>query len=517
MMPDPRQFVLDAGPDQEPGDPLARVRVALGEAFTITTETAATASARRRTWLDTFDWRLYNADLVLEQDHDRHGGRIILTSASGDARAEQPATGWQTRRPTEWTDIPAGPVKDIIGPLVTPRALIPVAKAVSARTTLRLTNADGKTVVRLLADQTSTPDGQPVPLRLTIAEVRGYPAQARRAAVILATIAEPAAQTTFTAALSAQHRSPGDYTGKVDAEITAQMPAVTAVATVMLRLLDTLEQNVDGVLRDIDTEFLHDLRVAVRRTRAAIKLLGTVLPGDLAARYKDEFKWLGDLTTPVRDLDVHLLGFDDLAGSLLAFTPADLEPFREFLSRRRAQEFRRLTVGLRSPRFRSLMDDWRKALEGILSTRTRKRQPASALAAERTSRAIALLVRHGSAIAATSPAESLHDLRKRGKEVRYLLEFFAPIYDAAAYRLVVSDLKKLQDCLGEFQDSQVQREEIAVLAESMPPVVGTLLAMGEISARLAASQQAARADFSARFARFAAPASQRRIMELLAQ
>jgi CHAD domain-containing protein len=522
MMPDPRHFVLDADPDQEPGDPLAGVRAALSQAFTVTAETPATAgvtaaaTTRSLTWLDTFDWRLYGAGLILEQEHDRRNSRIILTSTSGDPLAEQPATGWQTRRPTAASDIPPGPVNDIIGPLVAPRALIPIAKAVSTRTALRLINEDGKTVVRLLAEQTSTADGHPAPLRLTIAEVRGYPAQARRAAAILATVARPAVQTTFTAALAGQHKTPGDYSGKVDAKITAQMPAVTAVATIMLALLDTLEQNVDGVLRDVDTEFLHDLRVAVRRTRAAIKLLGAVLPGGLAARYKDEFKWLGDLTTPLRDLDVHLLGFDDLAGSLQAFTPADLEPFREFLIRRRAQEFRRLAAGLRSPRFRTLVQDWRKALQEILGTRTRSRKPVAALAAERTISAVTQLTRRGTAITAASQPESLHDLRKRGKEVRYLLEFFAPIYDADVYRQVVSDLKKLQDCLGEFQDSEVQRVEIAVLARAMPTHVQTILAMGEISARLAASQQAARADFSARFARFAAPVSQRRIRELLA-
>ena len=66
----------------------------------------------------------------------------------------------------------------------------------------------------------------------------------------------------------------------MEAEITATMPAPVAVARLLLRLLDTMELNVDGVLRDIDTEFLHDLRVAVRRTRSAIKLLGEVLPAD---------------------------------------------------------------------------------------------------------------------------------------------------------------------------------------------------------------------------------------------
>ena len=86
-------------------------------------------------------------------------------------------------------------------------------------------------------------------------------------------------QSTFLEALHALGRHPNDYSNGITADITAQMPASVAVATLLLGLLDTLEQNVDGVLRDIDTEFLHDLRVAVRRTRSAIKLLGDVLPG----------------------------------------------------------------------------------------------------------------------------------------------------------------------------------------------------------------------------------------------
>ena len=68
------------------------------------------------------------------------------------------------------------------------------------------------------------------------------------------------------------------------------------------------------------------------------------------------------MTTPTRDLDVHLLGFDAMAAQLAAASPADLEPLRAFLVRRRAREFRRLAAALRGPRFRAITDDWRKAL-----------------------------------------------------------------------------------------------------------------------------------------------------------
>jgi CHAD domain-containing protein len=295
------------------------------------------------------------------------------------------------------------------------------------------------------------------------------------------------------------------------------------VARLLLRQLDTLEQNVDGVLRDIDTEFLHDLRVAVRRTRSAIKLLREVLPGPLAAHYAAEFKWLGDLTTPTRDLDVHLLGFDAMAAQLRAASPADLEPFRIFLARRRTREFRRLATALRGPRFGALTDDWRKALLELRDTsapRQRRRPPTAAqLAVSTTGRAFRRIVAQGRVITGTSAPESLHDLRKRAKELRYLLEFFAPLHDPVAYRKVVGDLKQLQDVLGDFQDSQVQREELQTLAGQMLAAgvapAATLLAMGEIAAKLVDSQADARAGFARRFGRFAGPAGQQRVRVLL--
>ena len=93
------------------------------------------------------------------------------------------------------------------------------------------------------------------------------------------------------------------------------------------------------------------------------------------------------------------------------------------------------------------------------------------------------------------------------------------MHDPVAYRKVVGDLKSLQDCLGDFQDGQVQREEIHALADAMlaerAAPAATLLAMGEIAAKLTLSQAGARADFGRRFARFAGPAGQERIRVLL--
>ena len=89
-------------------------------------------------------------------------------------------------------------------------------------------------------------------------------------------------------------------------------------------LLDAIEANVRGTMRDVDTEFLHDLRIAVRRTRSALKLAGTCCRGGLAARFRPEFKWLGDLTTPPGIWTSTCSAIADMADGLVAADAAEL-------------------------------------------------------------------------------------------------------------------------------------------------------------------------------------------------
>ena len=81
----------------------------------------------------------------------------------------------------------------------------------------------------------------------------------------------------------------------------------TAVRHILIHLLDTLQANIDAVLEDLDPEPLHDLRVAARRTRSALSAFKSVLPNAVVAEFVLGFKWLGSVTGPCRDLDVHLI------------------------------------------------------------------------------------------------------------------------------------------------------------------------------------------------------------------
>jgi len=151
---------------------------------------------------------------------------------------------------------------------------------------------------------------------------------------------------------------------------------------------------------------------------------------------------------------------------------------------------------------------WRAELEALAAVEDEDAGPRAAeVGLAHLARAHRRVVRPGSRITPESPATDLHDLRKRGKELRYLLEIFSPLLEGDGARRGVKELKGLQDVLGRFQDGEVQAEAVVAMAEAMlaagtAPAV-TLLAMGEIAAGLHDHQLAARQEFAERFERFA--------------
>jgi CHAD domain-containing protein len=440
-----------------------------------------------QTWLDTFDWRLHAAGISLEYVDD---GPLTAHLPDGvRLQCPRPERGW----PAQADDMPAGLLRDALAPIVMPRALLPVATVRRIARESRVLNRDQKTVARLVVENDD--DGTS---RVLVQPLRGYDAAGDWIAHQLPHVdgLTPLTMTPYDDALANASRKPADYNTSPTVPLRPETPAAVAIATVLEHLAHVIADNVEGTISAIDTEFLHDLRVAVRRTRSILKLTGDALPGDIAARYAPEFKWLGDLTTPVRDLDVYLLGLDDMAADLASADPHHLDPFRSFLVRHRAVERRRLVRGLRSRRFKQLMDGWRMAL-ALAAAGAHSGPPVGVLARQRVQRAFRRVARCGEPISADSPSEEVHALRKRCKELRYLLEVFRPLYAEGPHRSLLKELKALQDTLGDFQDGEVQREAVREFAAAMmeqgtaPPE--TVLAMGESAAQLDAHQLRARA------------------------
>jgi CHAD domain-containing protein len=252
-----------------------------------------------------------------------------------------------------------------------------------------------------------------------------------------------------------------------------------------------------------------------------LKLGRQALPANIREVWEPRFKWLGDLTSPVRDLDVYQLSLPEMAGWLVAAAAADLKPFEAHLARRRAAERRTLLRALRGVRLRRMLDDWADELAKLadsVHSADGAAWSAGALARANVARAHRRVVRGGIAISDASPPEDLHLLRKRCKELRYAMEIFAPVLGDAQLRNAIKDLKSLQDLLGRFQDSEVQWTTLRGFAHEMVAdraPAEALLAMGELTGHLHAEQQRARAEFAGVFASYVRPASRRRVARLL--
>jgi CHAD domain-containing protein len=464
------------------------------------------------TYYDTFDWRLYRKETTLVLDEGKGRQSLCCRSFAGGTLASldpavEPGFAW---------DLPSGPFRRQLQPLVKMRRLLPRVILQSRQHRLALLNSDGKTVLHLLVEtdrMVIDPQGarHPLPAQLRILPVRGYRSEPRRLEDRFRSDAalQPSEQNPLEEALTAVGRRPADYTSKLELQLQSEQDAQQALRTILSSLLGVLKANQDGLRADIDTEFLHDFRVAVRRTRSALGQLKGLLPPEELAPFREDFSWLGTVTGPTRDLDVYLLKFDDYCGLLPEIPRSDFEPFHHFLEQRRNMELQALIAQLDSPRFAGLLSGWQAFLE-------RDRAPDPELPAaglpvrevadRRTWKLFRRCLKEGRAITPESPAEGLHELRKTCKKLRYLLEFFQSLHPPEAVASLIEALKGLQDNLGEIQDFEVQSEATRTfgleMAEGNLAPSATLLAMGMLSESLRQQQHRAREEFYRRFEDF---------------
>jgi CHAD domain-containing protein len=287
------------------------------------------------------------------------------------------------------------------------------------------------------------------------------------------------------------------------------MRADAAAKAVLLQQFGALMANEAGSRADLDPEYLHDFRVAVRRTRTALGQIRDVFPKKALERFRSGFAWLGEVTGPTRDLDVYLLHFPDYQARLPQAVQNDLQPLHDFLKSHQKKEQAALVKALDSNRYRQLMHGWQAFLEADVPAKTslaNARRPVSEVAGEQIARVYRRVVRQGKAITKASPATDLHQLRRSCKKLRYLLEFFQPLYPVKKIEKLIKDLKLLQENLGAFQDLEVQGAALRQFSQQMvdegETPAATLIAMGMLVASLGEQQQRVRKEFKTYFAGF---------------
>ncbi|TCO58580.1 CHAD domain-containing protein [Actinocrispum wychmicini] len=218
-----------------------------------------------------------------------------------------------------------------------------------------------------------------------------------------------------------------------------------------------------GTRSGLDPEDLHQMRVAVRRLRAAINAEGAGL-GDAAEHLQTELKWLGNVLGPVRDLDVQL---DRLRAEAALFEDderAAVERLLAGLIAERKTARRRMLAALRSKRYTALLAALAAAANSEPGATNSKRATAMTDVILKPYRKLRKAV---AALGEDPPDDDLHALRIKGKRLRYAAELVGrPAND------LVKATKGFQEVLGEHQDAAVAEETIRrLLVEHEDPEV----------------------------------------------
>jgi inorganic triphosphatase YgiF len=213
-----------------------------------------------------------------------------------------------------------------------------------------------------------------------------------------------------------------------------------------------------------EADAVHQMRVALRRLRAAITLFKSVVEDEQRDQVKAELKWMANLLGEARDLDVYIATVLEPARD----QHGDDENYRQLLTEyqeRRTQAYQMVQRTIPSPRFvNGVLETaawiqaggWRQD-KGKLARR-RLHQPVAELAEEELGRRWKKIVKRGRNLVDLDPEER-HQVRIEIKKLRYATEFFETLFKGGGAkkkkRAALTTLEALQETLGELNDIAV--------------------------------------------------------------
>src|ERR1700736_1120276 len=262
---------------------------------------------------------------------------------------------------------------------------------------------------------------------------------------------------------------------KADAvQLAADMPASAAFQLIASGCLKQVIANKTAILAE-DAEGIHQMRIGLRRMRAAISLFSGILPDVEAGEIKTELKWLTAELAPAREFDVFLtrvVGPLKRNHTLLA----GMQGLSHDLAKQREAAVERALAAVNSGRFRELVlnvaswleaGDWRKPR--AMSLRVRSNEPIETVAIEQLARRQKKLLKRGRLLRKLSPPKR-HKLRIQAKKLRYASEFFETVFvgkkAAKRRKAFLSALKGMQDCLGDMNDISVHESLSTAIVEN---------------------------------------------------
>ena len=469
---------------------------------------------------DTFDWRLYRKKLRFTVSRNR----VEISRFGGNSLYSHPG---RKRSKFFWQDIDDPAFSHFLKKHIEMRALCPTVGLRYDNRLLKVLNKDRKTVAWIKLNTSTATNGtveMELPECISVTSVRGYEKQYDRLLLLLTSQKLEKinnALELMDRSYGIGERQPLDYGAKFFVPLEPEIDIANAVSQICLNLVESMRVNFDGVYNDIDSEFLHDFRIAIRRTRSLLSLMRKYLPVDSIAYFETEFKWLGSVTGEVRDIDVYLLKRDEYHQFVPAPFSKGLDLFFQSLEERRRFAISELRSHLRSDRYESLIETWEVFLSDrnsdlFTGVKTRScRKIVNKIVAKRFDRFLSV----ADQITEQTPDEALHKLRIRGKKFRYLLEFYKSFYDVDTVNIFLKHMKRVQDNLGDFNDLSVQLEMLHATVNNLKGrnkrSIQLAASLGCLVAMLRGEHQAVRGKFNRTYRSFATDENKKLMSELI--
>jgi len=356
-----------------------------------------------------------------------------------------------------WWQFPQGEIKDILEKKIGLRAITPQTNLKLKETALVLRNEDQKIVAKACLTQLITP--AEIKQYLTLQPLRGYQKVYTKAAKIIQShaskIIEDFGYKFMLLTIAPSELTPSKTTS---AAIDEQMPSEQAVRQMANEMLMKSQIHVNGVIEDIDTEFLHQYRVSFRKLRSLISLMKKSLPLEMVETLKPQLSAIAGHTNKLRDLDVFLLDQHRYRAMLPEHFKLGLDQLYTLVKRQRSREKNRVAKYLASDEYQESINECNKHLnsEAIFQTAIAEKAVLPVVKKLLLKRYLKMLSL-GSLVNHKTPDEEIHQLRIEFKKLRYLIEFFADLFPKKETRQVLSAVKKVQGVLGDFNDYSVQK------------------------------------------------------------
>lgn len=417
------------------------------------------------TYFDTEDWRIYRAGYALRVR--RAGSKKpeatmkLLNSADGtaDLRRRREISGPLDGAGAEALIGASGAVGERVRALVGSRSLRPIFEVSTRRSAYPLI-LDGAEVGEVALDETSIPlENGAEPAALRRVEVEVEPEAFSAVEPFVESLREecrlaPATASKYEAGLFVRQLRPPEPPDLGPKVVDGSLTVGEMAFAVMREQFEKFLAHEPGTRLGEDPEELHDMRVASRRLRAALRIFDEALPVR-ARKLQEELRWIAGVLGEVRDLDVQLEQIETWTSEAV---PEDWEPLgalRSVLEEQREKNRKAMLRALDSRRYANLVESLTGFLRRGPSRRSRAaRRPVLAVAPDLIKDRYRKVRKLGDRLAEDSPGEDYHTLRKRGKRLRYALEFLSDLYGDPAKDLV-KPLKTLQDVLGDHQDAEV--------------------------------------------------------------